>query len=331
MKIKFDSLEHELGLDTAPLVFEKLMRIKDWFQSNISSDIQFYGDETQQFDNYKQVISSYLNDYLPIIQDQEQKANESQYKKLIFSASSMGFDRVLVALNPTQKQLNDKNFFGMTPLHCAALKGHLNTLKTLLSLGANKYLNNQQHQNPFFSALTLPIGAREDLRKKKTIIFKLLMPLEEQYLYQKDTQGDTIVHQMALHGFNDLLKDTLEINANSAKIANNHRYCPIHVAILNGQAESFSLLLHAHGDLIEDNAGLLPIHFAARYGNHDIMLECVKFYNDIDIIDPQGRTPLNIAQVYGNLPAAQILAEYGASIQVAQSPEVSAINKSNSS
>lgn len=312
--MKFNLLCSEIGINADQSSAKNLELLKQWFQENVSTDVYFSGDEPEQFEQYKEVTELYLNVILPQTTQDIGKSNPVfEGESVVSVLASIGFDRVLFALKPPQAVLNNKNPDGLTPLHLAALAGHFNTTQVLLSLGADTSILNKKNQYPLFSALIMPVLHEQELRQNKINIFNLLKEKGNQPLNHRDNNGNTILHQMALQSFDELLEQTLVTNEELAYIKNNHIHYPIHTAILNNKTQCTILLLQVKdGTTLTDSKGGTPIHYAARYANKPLMEVCCELSTNINSIDFLGRTPLMLAAELGRLSAVQTLIAHGA-------------------
>lgn len=314
----FELLCAELGIDYKQDFSTKLKRLKKWFHDKLSSDLHFSGEENDQFEQYKELAELYFNFILPEVTQEIEKSNPKfKGESLVSALASMGFDRVLLSLKPNKAILNIKNLNGLTPLHLAALEGHVQTVQVILSLGAETEILNKQQQYPLFSALVLPILYDEVFKQNKIKIFNLLKAKNKQHLNHQDSAGNTILHQMALHNFDDLIKDILTTNMDLAYLQNHHTHYPVHTAILNNRIQSVILLLHVKDAAkLADSHGWVALHYAARYANDSVLVECIKSSTNLDIRDHQERTPLMLAAELGHLSVVQILIERGAKIDL---------------
>ncbi|KTD42562.1 ankyrin repeat domain-containing protein [Legionella parisiensis] len=325
--MNFDLLCLEIGISAAQPLSKKLELLQAWFQKNISTELHPSGGENEQFEQYKQVTEFYLDFVHPESAHDMSKPNQNfNGDNLVSFLSYMGFDRVLYSLQPDKTLLNAKNTNGLTPLHQAALEGNINTVQMLLSLGADPCIINKQKQYPLFSALILPILYEDELRENKIKIFSLLKEKGNQLLNQ-DKNGDTVLHKMAQHGFDSLIKEILVTHAELAYIPNKHTHYPIHTAILNDQIQCVIPLLHIKdGTILVDSSGWAALHYAARYGSQDILEECCKLTTNKDIPDFTGKTPLMIAAELGRLSTVQILLQHGAQTNITDSSGFSVLH-----
>ncbi|MDI9819321.1 MULTISPECIES: ankyrin repeat domain-containing protein [unclassified Legionella] len=317
--MKFSQLYEKLKIDS--LTPEgKHQAFEQWCGENVSRDLRFSGSVDEQYNQYMNLAKAYLDEFLP-------NASGSLNKPVAFFddnnplevASLHGLDRAIVSLAPGPEVLNAVNpKNGMTALHYAALSGHVNTVTVLLSMDADVRKANNHLQLPIFSALVLPVLQTEDLKKNKMAVFRLLKEKAPETLGKQDRDGNTVIHQMAVHGFSDLLPEVLETQKSLIYINNYHGHYPIHTAILNNKLECVRILLNQDNvTALEDGHGETPLHYAVRHGGKEIL---ELFYSDTNVLDPRdflGKTPLMLAAEKGNLEAVKGLIGKGARVDLA--------------
>lgn len=199
----------------------------------------------------------------------------------------------------------------------AALEGHIKTVEILLSLGANACVLNKHKQCLIFSALVLPLIYEDKQRQNKIQIFRLLKEKGGQLLNHQDDNGNTILHQMALHDFDTLIKETLTTNPELFYIHNNNSHYPIHTAILNNSLLSVTHLLEVQeGSTLADSKGWVALHYAALYANEKIVEVCCMFSKNKDPLDYLGRSPLMLAAEQGELSTMKYLVAHGANLEL---------------
>ena len=263
----------------------------------------------QQFTAYRDSAIFYLETVLPNLNEDNLCKNVSEFKNMssLEYLVRAGFDRCIEKIEPQKHQIN--TLFGlMSPLHIAASNGFLHTSKALLKLGADPAIKNRQNEMPINYALELPVLHDEELLKSKQAIFIDLYQHSPQTLTQRAIDGSTVAHQMAVHGYIELLSWIIKKKLELATTSNNQGNLPIHDAILNGQTAAVQVLLQAGDpermlDLNKRN----PLHYAALYGNKEMIELCSASVNNIDLPDKDGRTPLMLAAYDGNLVALKFL------------------------
>ncbi|MFA6302931.1 MAG: ankyrin repeat domain-containing protein [Legionella sp.] len=121
------------------------------------------------------------------------------------------------------------------------------------------------------------------------------------------------MHLMAIHGYDDLLKDVLATCEHLAFQATNFQVYPIHTAILNRQLNAVQQLLQIKGmDAVGDENKRNALHYAVIYGNPEIVSVCCQHSTDLDAKDNDGMTALMMAAKDGNLAAVEELIKKGA-------------------
>lgn len=317
--MNFNTLCGELGINDHQPINEKLRLLKAWFQNTVSTDVQFSGDDSEQYQQYEDATEVYLTRILPKIgSDIEKPHPDLEGESLLAAVVIMGFDQVLRSLNPTKNMINTPNKNNITLLHSAASNGYLSMTQALLNLGADTCALNNQKQYPIFSALFMPIfdNNLEKLKANKIAIFNLLNDKGNQLLEHQDSNGETVLHRMALHGFSTLIDETLISNPRLAFMKNAHTHYPIHTAILNNQEAAVSSLLNENSADLADSNGWKPLHFAARQTNNMILEQCLQYPSHIDEPDMMGRTPLMLAAELGNIDAVATLIRHGAKTEL---------------
>ena len=239
---------------------------------------------------------------------------------------NVGLDIYLKKLEPKPEQINTK-VNGITLLQLAAARGNVHTTEVLLALGAN--LKETSTNNPilFSGSLMLPIDHDEKMKQNKQSIYILLSQYAKNILDEKNQSGDTILHIMSLYGYNKLIKEILTNQKELASIPNNSRHYPIHSAILNGQHNSVKLLIAVDGiEKLTDAKGRNALHYAAKYGDDDMVKICLNSAISKDSVDKWNQTPLILASIAHNTAAVRELLDFGAQINMTDDAHRSALH-----
>lgn len=315
----FDSLCKRLNLSQDYTSKVQLDALISWCQEHISQDCSFMGPDKDRYIAYMTLAQEYFDTFLPAvsrnISHDDPALNHMNFTQY---AAYKGYDRFLArweAKDSDIELLNTGNNAGMTPLHLAALNGHIHTVNALLARGVLPDKANHNGQFPLYSALVLPIAYEANLKKAKIDIFQLLQAKIPKLLNAVDHAGDTVVHLMASDGFDTLIKKLPEQKA-IVFTANNFKKYPIHVAILNQQLQAAQALLAIDGvSKVMDAESRTSLHYAAQYGTKEFAIICYKNGAELEARDDYAMTPLLIAAKYGNLQIVQWLVEQGANIQ----------------
>lgn len=271
--------------------------------------MHFAGSVNEQYEQYIELARRYLDEFLPVSEQSDRPKSELDNLTPVQFAALHGFDHYLSGLeNPSQEVINQQNEYGMRPLHLAAIHGHVHTIEALLSQGANPNLTNNVGQLPIATTLIVPILHEPDLLEKKNKIFELLKARAPGSILHQDDIGDTVIHLMAAHRFNNLLDLTLAENQELAAVRNNFSNYPIHTAILNANLEGAKILFTIKGTAtFQGNVNRVPLHYAARYGSKAMVDLCCEQTPDINIRDGEDKTALILAMEAQNIAALDAL------------------------
>ncbi|CAM2961850.1 ankyrin repeat domain-containing protein [Legionella worsleiensis] len=313
--MNFDTLCEQLGINATHSPEHKLELLKRWFMTHVSTDVVISNDSIDTcYSQYAEFLGYYLDRFAPYIpQDVTKPVPEFDGKTTLEAAAYYGFDKLLATLAPAVSEINKPNSSGLTPLHIAALAGNLHTIEVLLDLGADLAQKNHQLQMAVFCALQLPALYEERLKENKIKIYQLLKQQGLETLVNQDSNGDTIMHQMAMHNYFSLMADLLNSHHQLAFIQNNQSHYPIHTAILNNALACAHILFNdkevAH---VADSKGRVALHYAARYSGADMVTLCSNASVNKDPLDSEGKTPFMLAAEVANFEAMKMLLDLGA-------------------
>ncbi|PSN57938.1 hypothetical protein C0J52_00197 [Blattella germanica] len=229
---------------------------------------------------------------------------------------------------------------GMTPLHCAARYNKGKCINTLLTCGAK--LASERAMNLETTELYQAILGRS---------IQALMVLKSYGLdiADKDIEGNTYLHYMAVNGFCKAMEFLLSFAVN-IEAKNKMKYTPLHLAVIYNRINAAKVLLNhkadaytetedgmtavhlaaikgnvAFLDVLEemklniipktsDFHGALPIHFAAKRGHQNVIAWYLKRGFDIDEASQLGFTPLMYAVMSMDLNCIDFLIHAGADV-----------------
>ncbi|MDP3560072.1 MAG: ankyrin repeat domain-containing protein [Legionellaceae bacterium] len=308
MSQSFQVLCAELGLHPESGDEHQLRILRQWCEAHISQDIVYTGTSVEQYSQYIALVKDYLEvfqenipDELTMFVPQWDDWSTLQY------AAYQGYDRYIASLSSVDSRAwNQGNAAGMTALHFAALQGHIHTLELLLARGADPHIENYQKQLPIYSALVLPVWYADGLMEKKEKIFLLLKNAES--VMHPDASGDTVLHLMAMHGYEALSAEIVRDYPALVLECNHWRHYPIHTAILNAQLPVARILLALPGVAEQaDGHGRVPLHYAACYGSEEMVTLCCETAADRNIHDSEGKTAKMLAHEQHNVEAIKVL------------------------
>ena len=318
----------ELGINPNEGGERELNVLQAWCHEHLSTDARFEGDDA--YHDCIEYVQEYHQVFLPLI------ANDASVDGMnaIQYAAWQGYDVYLNGLKPTTPEvLSQSSDAGMTPLHLAAIKGHVQTLETLLGLGADPNKRNGQQQLPIHSTLSVPMFHASDLIANKESIFnKLKSCTDVELTKDQDANGDTLLHMMASADigsdtFLSLLRECLS-NTNYKDLVfcnNNQSHYPIHIAFLNKKEGMVDLFLDVPDVAsLRDNSGQVALHYAVTtHASDPILLKCIQATPDINVHNRNAESALMVAVAQGNHAAKDLLIEHHADTHGIRSRELS--------
>ena len=311
MNMKFETLFKELQLDLLNDAM-RLNALKDWCSEHISRDIHYTGEAS--YSRYVQLAQEFLDLFIPSTQVNSTviKAELDNLTPIQYAAYR-GFDRFIESSNHiSENQLNEGHASKMTPLHLAGQLGHVHTVEVLLAKGADPTKKNELEEIPLHVALAISLSYTDQLKANKETISRKLWQSNPSTLAYKDREGNTAIHIMAYHGYDQLISDVLDSYPEGALKFNNYGHYPIHSAILNKQINCAKHLLSIpHVATLADAEYRVAIHYAALYGNKEMMELWCEVTDDLNISDTEGKTALMLANEAGNHEAEEVLAAHG--------------------
>ena len=312
-----------------PLSSEDLQTLIHWCEHTISTDRQSTEDLEKRAAFYEHLASLFLEQIQPYINREDLTAPIATFDGMssLQCIVNNGFDVYLKSLTPTPEQINTAHN-GISLLVYAAAAGRLHTTEALLSLRASP-TDKPTHRVPLlFTVLMLPIAHDAQMVENKQQLYRLLSPFYPNLLQEKDESGDTVLHNMSVHGYTQLIQEVLSRPDMKELpfISNNFIHYPIHTAILNGQYDCVKLLIQVEGvgDL-KDAKGRTPLHYAAQYGDQEMVGFCIP-YGDKNAADIQGQTPLIRASIADNDLALTALLASGVDINATDNEHKTALH-----
>ena len=303
---EFELLCDELHLTAELEDAKQLERLKHWWQTSVSSDISFKGSSKEEYKMYLNEANRYLNTFI---------SNKFTHMNAIQYAALHGYNHYLAKVNELSDAFSQPDQDGMTPLHWAAYKGHVQTVKTLLKKGADPLKENKHAQLPLYSTLLVPVRKSAALFSHKLTVFKKLLKAAPETINHHDNSGNSVLHLMAsVSQFNPLLQDAIKSKVQALSQPNNLKQYPIHTAILNHQTNNARVLLESNSGMDKqgDRENRSALHYAALYGSDELINLCINYSDNINARDTYNKTPLILAAEAGNQEAITALIDHHA-------------------
>jgi len=210
-------------------------------------------------------------------------------------------DKENVSLSLNAKRSFDK----MTPLHLAIANNERETVKYLLSKGANTNEQDDYGNSPLH--WTCRVGD-EDL-------FDLLVKKDSSLLQLKNNDGKTILHTACEFGYPKLVQKILKTEA-SVQTTDVTGMTPLHLASENGHKAVVKLLLDNDAELeTKDKKKRTPLHCACENGHVGAVSQLLKKNANMETTESQGRTSVFVAYRYRHLDVVKLLLDKGANLE----------------
>jgi ankyrin repeat protein len=316
MFYNFDDLRTNMNipLDPEHADAHHLEKLKQWVYDNVSADIDYQGETQIQYRKYSDLSRQYLDEFLVKTTKEIRGLLLFEDMSVIQYAAKRGYHHYLKSLTSSGIDWSQGDARGMTLLHWAALQGFVNTTKILLEKGANPSALSKEHKLPLDSSLFIPALYDNRLIENKKIIFYLLLPSTPGALSNKDVDGNTLLHRIALHDLSDLAEQVLKKNITLARVINLLGDSPLHTAISNRSDNAASVLIQSDPVIVmlPNSKMQTAIHYAATSGSLALLELCCNNTKNLNIADRGGKTALMLAHEAGHTDAARLLLSKGA-------------------
>ena len=206
----------------------------------------------------------------------------------------------LLSEKQVQTILAQTNSAGLTALHFSALYGQIESIQTLLNLGASPTAKSSLGHMP----IHLIFNDKNDT-DKMTQLFEIFKTNNEA-LVAKTNSKDNVAHLAAIKGQIGILK-SIQIEApNMFDSKNNQGMTPLHTAILNNQFTSLQYLYEHCDNQLTNSIGQNALHLAAKFSIPEVLEFLLPLY-DVNQIDNEKHTALDLAILVNNTENINIL------------------------
>ncbi|XP_038560445.1 ankyrin repeat and death domain-containing protein 1B-like [Micropterus salmoides] len=201
-------------------------------------------------------------------------------------------------------KVDQKDKYGVAPIHLAAWFGSLEILKLLVQAGAEQKVENEEGLNIMHCAA---------INNHTEIVEYIVNDLQMKELDKDDQSGHGAFALAAEHGCVQML-DMLMDPYNMATMKPNKRGdTPLHLAARNGHLDAVQLLLQSFDTLDEVNMdGETALYQAADKGQEECVLALLEAGCDPNILTTAKGSALHSVSERGDASLVQLLLEYKA-------------------
>ncbi|MGH0181638.1 UNVERIFIED_CONTAM: hypothetical protein FKN15_007279 [Acipenser sinensis] len=240
-----------------------------------------------------------------------------EYKKdeLLEAARSGNEEKLMALLTPLNvnchasdgRKVNALDTLGQTALHRAALAGHLQTCRLLLSYGADPAIISLQG---FTAAQMGNEAVQQILNVGSAKPFCFGLP---ENIPVRNSDVDYRLLEAAKAGDLDTVKQLCSPqNVNCRDLEGRHS-TPLHFAAGYNRVSVVEYLLHHGADVhAKDKGGLVPLHNACSYGHYEVAELLVRHGASVNVADLWKFTPLHEAAAKGKYEICKLLLKHGA-------------------
>ncbi|XP_055906458.1 putative ankyrin repeat protein RF_0381 [Eupeodes corollae] len=199
---------------------------------------------------------------------------------------------------------NKRRKFLDTPLHFAALNGHLEIVEMLLDKGANIHAKNQYGATPLQASIF----------RNKLDVVELLLKRGGAPLNEKKSNGITCLHRAVQKGSLRAVEMLLKYKVNVNAVTRTYRrdgQTPLHFAAEKGNDRIVQLLLKNGADVEAKAKGLTPVYFAALNRKAKVVKQLLEHGANVDAQDTMGKTILLLAVELGSLKMVEHILNHG--------------------
>ncbi|EAY04057.1 ankyrin repeat protein, putative [Trichomonas vaginalis G3] len=199
--------------------------------------------------------------------------------------------------------INEKDEYGKTALHIAAMNNKKETAKVLISLGANV---NEKTKN---GQTALHIAAMNNKKETAKVLISLGANVNE-----KTKNGQTALHIAAMNNKKETAKVLISLGANVNEKTKNGQTA-LHIAAMNNKKETAEVLISLGANVNEKTKnGQTALHIAAMNNKKETAKVLISLGANVNEKTKNGQTALHIAAMNNKKETAKVLISLGANV-----------------
>ncbi|XP_029367255.1 ankyrin repeat and death domain-containing protein 1A [Echeneis naucrates] len=201
-------------------------------------------------------------------------------------------------------KVDQKDKYGVAPIHLAAWFGSLKILKLLVQAGAEHKVENEEGLNMMHCAA---------INNHTDIVEYIINDLQMKELDKDDQSGQRPFALAAKHGCVEMLEMLMEPYKMATMKPNQRGDTPLHLAARNGHLDAVQLLLQSFDTRNEVNMdGETALYQAADNSQEECVLALLEADCDPNILTKAKCSPLHPVSERGDASLARILLQYRA-------------------
>uniref|UniRef100_A0A3B3VXU7 Ankyrin repeat and death domain containing 1B n=1 Tax=Poecilia latipinna TaxID=48699 RepID=A0A3B3VXU7_9TELE len=220
-------------------------------------------------------------------------------------------------------KVDQKDKYGMAPIHLAAWFGSLEILKLLVQAGAEQKVENEEGLNIMQCAA---------INNHTEIVEYIINDMQMKELNKEDQSGHLPFALAAEHGSIEMLKMLMEPYNMATMKPNKRGDTPLHLAARNGHLDAVQLLLQSFDTRDEVNMDgetalyqaadnsqeecVLALPNSCSFGDLSLVQLLLEYNAHTDVQNQQLEAPLHLAVKNGHIPVIHSLVAAGCNINV---------------
>ena len=236
----------------------------------------------------------------------------------LHAAAILGHVAIARILLDHNADVNSRDEHNSTPLHEASGSGNLDVMQLLLGRDADVNVFDDRGDSPLYRAS----------RYQKFDAANLLIRAGVD-VNVRDKFNSTPLHEASRGGNLDVVQLLLSLRAD-VDAFNHWGDSPLHEAVRHRVVDAVDLLIRGGADVnVRDKFNSTPLHEASEKGDLDITRLLLGHGADVNVFDDRGDSPLHKALRFRKSDVAELLIEGGADVDVRDKPNSTRLHETS--